>query len=200
MATENSLNHAIQKALKKIRGILAKSKVPEDPIHAEDTLKILLKLCPQADISLQIAALGHDIERAFPRGIKVERQNFSSYDAFKKAHSQNSARLLRAVLLKCNLPNYILKRVYELVLAHEFGGTPDSDLLKDADSLSFFHVNLPLYAKREPKEEVLRRVKWGIERLSPRARSILEEMAQTDQFLRQFIPKSCTAKGGKIVF
>ncbi len=37
--------------------------MPEDPRHAENTLDWLLKLKPDADEALQIAALGHDIER-----------------------------------------------------------------------------------------------------------------------------------------
>ncbi len=48
----------------KIRAIIAGSEVPEDPLHAENTLAWLLKLKPESDKTLQVAALGHDIERA----------------------------------------------------------------------------------------------------------------------------------------
>ncbi len=51
-------------AKQRIRAIVQGSTTPEDPIHAENTLKWLLELCPEADEALQVAALGHDIDRA----------------------------------------------------------------------------------------------------------------------------------------
>jgi hypothetical protein len=62
--------------------------------------------------------------------------------------------------------------VHRLVCAHEVGGDPRSNLLKDADSLSYFDVNLPRYFEREGWEETRRRCAWGYQRLSGRARSI----------------------------
>ncbi len=46
---------------KKIEKIIEKSPIPEDPIHSKNTLKWVLKLKPDADDALQIAALGHYI-------------------------------------------------------------------------------------------------------------------------------------------
>ena len=51
-------------AKQKIHTIISKSSVPEDPAHAENTLKWLLKLKPNANEALCIAALAHDIDRA----------------------------------------------------------------------------------------------------------------------------------------
>ena len=48
-------------AKQRIRKIIARSSVPEDPLHAENTLKWLLKLEPKADPALQIAAYAHGI-------------------------------------------------------------------------------------------------------------------------------------------
>jgi hypothetical protein len=52
------------------------------------------------------------------------------------------------------------------------GGDLRSDLLKDADSLSYFDVNLPLYFERNGWQETHRRCVWGYRRLSERARSM----------------------------
>ena len=41
---------------KNIEGIIEKSLIPEDPIHAKNTLEWLLKLKPDADEALKIAA------------------------------------------------------------------------------------------------------------------------------------------------
>ncbi len=54
-------------AKKKIEKIIKNSLVTEDPIHSKNTLEWLLKLKPDADEALQIAALAHDIERAIEK-------------------------------------------------------------------------------------------------------------------------------------
>lgn len=177
--------HLIQE---KIRNIIARSKVPEDPIHAEDTLRILLELHPGADHALRLAALGHDIERAFPRGIRVEQTGFKSYDEFKWRHAMNSARIMRGILMKCEIDKVFVEKVEELVLHHEVGGTKEADILKDADSLSFFHTNLSLYMERESYERVLKRVKWGLDRLSPRGLKYLKErLVPNNKLLKKVI-------------
>ena len=63
------------------------------------------------------------------------------------------------------------------------GGDPRSDLLVDADSISYFDVNLPLYHARNSRKETLRRCLWGYERLSPRARSIVATIRQPSEDL-----------------
>ena len=62
-------------AKQKIRLIIAGSQVAEDPRHAENTLEWLLRLDANADDTLQIAALAHDIDRAI-ENIKVKRADF----------------------------------------------------------------------------------------------------------------------------
>ena len=73
---------SIECAKRKIRSVISKSGVPEDPVHAENVLEWVLKLKPDADEALQIAALAHDIDRADERR-KVWRSNFNDYNAFK---------------------------------------------------------------------------------------------------------------------
>lgn len=48
--------------------------MPEVPIHAETVLEWLLKLKHDADETLQIAALAHDIDRA-DESIKIIRSD-----------------------------------------------------------------------------------------------------------------------------
>ena len=163
-----------------IEAIIVKSSVPEDPIHSKDTLRWLLKLDPAADQALQIAALGHDIERAIDSQ-KIRREDFTDYDDFKAAHAFNSATILKKIMLECGVENpSMVKRVFALVLRHETGGDPGSDLLKDADSLSYFSVNLPFYYERNGWEESLRRCRWGYRRLSARRKPLLAELRFKD--------------------
>jgi hypothetical protein len=63
--------------------------------------------------------------------------------------------------------------VVHLVLLHEFGGTPEADTLKYADSISFFDVNLQFYFQRNSERETTFRMKWGYKKLSKVAKSIV---------------------------
>lgn len=176
-------------AKRKIRAIIARSMVPEDPQHAENTLEWLLKLDPEADPSLQIAALAHDIERA-DEAQRVSRASFSDYDAFKAVHARNGSKILQEILNGCGIAKPIADEACRLVMLHEVGGDPRSDLLKDADSLSYFEVNMPLYFQREGWEETRRRCIWGYKRLSARMKTIVEKITYDDEVLTLLLRES----------
>jgi len=160
----------------RIREVIAGSSVPEDPGHSINTLDWLLKFEPDADEALQLAALGHDIDRAVEAS-KVLRSNFSDYDEFKANHAKHSAEMLLEILRQCGVEDAALAHeLYRLVCAHEVGGDARSDLLMDVDSLSYFDVNLPLYHTRNSRKETLRRCVWGYHRLSERARTIAMQL------------------------
>jgi chaperonin GroES len=181
---------SLERAERRIAEVIAGSGVPEDPTHSRNTLEWLLRLDPRADRALRLAALGHDIERAVEER-KVRRADFAEYDAFKAAHARNSAAMLREILSECGVGDEGLTREIErLVCAHEVGGDPRSDLLKDADSLSYFDVNLPLYYERHGWEETRRRCVWGYRRLSKPARSIAADLAYPGDELKRLIAES----------
>jgi len=148
------------------------SKVPEDPLHAENTLDWVLKLMPEADEALKLAALGHDIDRAIETR-RVQKNRFRSFDEFKAAHATNSAEILGSILEECGVEECVRFEVCRLVSLHETGGDERSDILKNADSLSFFQDNLPLYFARNGWMETKRRAMWGYARLSPELRQIV---------------------------
>jgi len=170
---------------RKIEAIIAKSKVPEDPIHSKNTLKWLLKLKPDADDALKIAALGHDIDRAVET--KVLRENFDNYDEFKAQHAHHSAEIMRNIMLEVQFEENVINNVYHLICQHEIGGDPRSDLIKDADSISFFDVNLPLYFQRNDWEESKRRCIWGFKRLSNKMKEEAKMMAFENEELRKLV-------------
>ena len=171
----------IECARQKIRGVIAGSQVSEDSRHADNTLEWLLRLQPDASDALQLAALGHDIDRAIEE-IKVRRADFDNYDAFKAAHARNSAQILRQILVACDVERQIVDEACRLVQAHEEGGDPDSDLLQDADSISYFEVNAALYFQREGWDETKRRSHWGYRRLTPRAQEIVKRIDHEGYF------------------
>ena len=184
------MNNSIERVKQAIEAVVAESSVPEDPVHSKNTLEWLLRLKPDADEALQIAAIGHDIERAIECR-KVRRADFDHYDEFKAAHARNSALVLREIMQKCGLPTAISDDVCRLVCRHEVGGDQRSDLLKDADAISYFDVNLPFYFEREGYAETLRRTLWGYRRLSAGmrhlARTITYETDSLNTLLREAV-------------
>ena len=172
----------VARAKRKIRAVIAGSRVPEDPRHADNTLEWLLRLEPDAGDALQLAALAHDIDRAIEES-KVRRADFDDYDAFKAAHARNGAEILRPILIACGVAGNIVDEACRLVLVHEVGGDPSSDLLKDADSISYFDVNLSLYYQREGWAETQRRSLWGYRRLTQRAQEIVKGIEYEEEDL-----------------
>ncbi len=177
---------SVAAAKQRIREIVAGSRVPEDPRHAEDTLAWLRTLAPQADQSIQLAALAHDIDRAV-EAQKVRRADYEDYDVFKAAHAQHGAQMLQAILERCAVAQPIADEACRLVRLHEIGGDPRSDLLKDADSISYFKVNLPLYYQREGWEETLRRSLWGYRRLSASMQKIAQNITYDNPSLTRLL-------------
>ena len=178
---------SVEAAKQRIREIVAGSRVPEDPRHAENTLAWLRTLAPQADQALQIAALAHDIDRAV-EAQKVRRADYDGdYDAFKAAHAQHGAQMLQAILDQCAVAKPIADEACRLVSLHEIGGDPRADLLKDADSISYFKVNLPLYYQREGWEETLRRSLWGYRRLSAAMQKIAQNITYDNPILTRLL-------------
>lgn len=176
----------------RIRALVARSSVVEDPTHAEDTRRWLLRLKPDADEGLRIAALGHDIERATHD--RVRRADYEDYDDFKAAHARRSARILKPLLTQAGLQQCAIVRICTLVELHESGGTPESDLLMEADSLSFFTNNLSAYLGREGETEALRRCRWGILRLSERGRDLLAALRFTDPRVALIVSQALCAR------
>ena len=144
------------------------------PLHLERTVVWLLKFYPEADQALLIAAVSHDIERAF-REEMVYRKMFRSDNAFQDEaflnyHQQRSAKIITDFLKTLGCPTALSEKVYHLIAHHETGGDFESDLLKDADSLSFFQTNVDFFVTVKVKESSLEKVrnkfKWMFERIT----------------------------------
>ena len=187
--TMDSINCAKQQ----IRATISKSSVPEDPRHADNVLEWLLKLKPDADETLQIAALAHDIDRADEQ-TKIKRADFKDYDQFKAAHAHHSATILKQILQQCQVEQSIIDNACQLVEQHEVGGDPRSDLLKDADSISYFEVNMPLYFQREGYEETLNRCIWGYQRLSPKMKEVCQNITYSHDLLNKILKEAVSNK------
>lgn len=174
---------------RKIEEIIKKSPVSEDPIHSKNTLEWLLKLKPDADEALRIAALGHDIERAIEER-KVRREDYKNYDEFKDAHASNSAKVLTEIMEACKIDKKIADDIFFLVCHHETGGSERVDILRDADSISFFQVNVPDYFIRNGVEETKKRYLWGYRKLPDNLKRVVAEFDYQNKELESLV-KSC---------
>lgn len=165
------------------------------PLHLEKTVDWLVKLYPRADEALLIAGIAHDIERAF-REDMVYQQMFLSENAFQdpaflEYHQLRSAKIISDFLETLSCPLELREKVFHLVAHHETGGDFATDLLKDADSLSFFQTNVDLFVTVKVRESSIEKVRnkfiWMFERISmPEARGYClpqyeDAMARLDQ-------------------
>lgn len=113
--------------------------------HLERTREWLLVLDPDAAPALQIAALTHDVERAFPSDEPAPSSDDPASPEYNAWHQDRSARLVAEWLRAQEAPSVLVDEVAALVAAHEFGGWPAADLLQAADSLSFLEVQIDLF-------------------------------------------------------
>ena len=130
------------------------------------------KLKPKAGEALFIAALAHDIERAFRQKDVLEREKLFGYadKEFLRLHMERSAQIIAEFLKEQKAGKDLIEKVKELVSKHEFGGSEEQNILKDADSISFFENNAERFLiKHLPivgKEIVKKKIDWMYERIS----------------------------------
>jgi len=176
----------IEDVKREISRLTMQSVFPEEPIHSINTLEWLLKLDPDSDEALRLAALGHDIERSFADK-RVYSGDYESYDEYKQAHALNSAQIMSQIMEEHGLDQETVDDVARLVAHHEHGGGRREDLLKDADKLSFFHVCLPFYYDRKGEEITKKRCVWTYRKLSENLRGIIEEFDYMDEGLKRLV-------------
>lgn len=142
--------------------------------HCSRTAHWIKQLRPDADDALIIAGLAHDIERALKgrekRIKQIKNKGFLDKKMLKE-HQERSAEVIGEILKKEELDGRFIKRVKMLVSKHEEGGNEDQNLLKDADSLSFFENNIDRIVELIPemgKEKVRRKIEWMYNRITSR--------------------------------
>lgn len=140
--------------------------------HLVRTVYWVKKLKPSADKALLLAALTHDIERAFEKGREPPSSETDNWDnqEYNRWHSRRSAEFASEFLKNAGADNNLIKRVSALVGQHEEGGSEETDILKDADSISFLEVNAPWFIAKIPekwtKESVKEKIDYMFRRIN----------------------------------
>lgn len=153
--------------------------------HLQRTADWIKSLRPDADDALMISGLAHDVERALRdeetyKQIKNNEHGFTDKD-FLRMHQERGALLVADFLETEGADKELVTRVKKLISKHEEGGDEDQNLLKDADSLSFFENNIPVFLNKKigetSKEKVQNKFDWMYERItSEKAKEIAKPM------------------------
>jgi len=159
-----------EKIKNEIAKIILNSAAKTDPEHSKTTLEWLLKMKPDADEALQIAALAHDIERGF-NGEEAIREkdwekHFATYDEHKRYHANESARIISELLMKNNVDDEFVQRVSQLVKNHEVGGDEDENVLMDADSMSYMQSNFDYFLEMRGKNKTKIKLDYMYDRMT----------------------------------
>jgi hypothetical protein len=117
---------------------------PNNRTHLVRTLEWIDTLAPAAADAVRLAALTHDMERAFPGPDQPIPTDLNDPE-YERLHSERSARIVSNWLRAQRADESVVDDVARLIEAHEIGGWPDADLVQAADSLSFFDTNIDLF-------------------------------------------------------
>lgn len=148
--------------------------------HFNRTVFWIKKLQPKADETMLIAAVSHDIERAFRKNeienIKKRKTGFLGKELME-SHQRKGGKIIFDFLIKEGADNVMAKKVRELVEKHEVGGNRQQNMLKDADSISFFENNVQHFIREKVrefgKEKIKEKFDWMFDRItSKKAKSI----------------------------
>ncbi|MFZ5955629.1 MAG: DUF4202 family protein [Nanoarchaeota archaeon] len=173
----------LNKIEEEIKKIILKSYVKTDLAHAISTRKWVLKLKPDSSLALQLSAFSHDIERGVYG--KIDETKIIDYEKFKAVHSKRSAEIVKEILEKNYCDKEFIRQVEYLILNHEFGGNDEANILADADSLSFFEENLEQYFEKYGLKVTEEKIKFMINRMSPKSRRFLKKIDIGDQTIKK---------------
>jgi hypothetical protein len=157
-----------------IKDSFAGSNHTHTPSHLFDTAECVKLLDPNADSALIVAALGHDIDRAF--NDRTKKSDGFRGPIYLKEHQESSANILKEFLEKNNVDQEFIDRVWHLISKHEEGGDKDQNVLRDADSLSFFrNENYVEIIKKYQNIGIKDKIDWMYDRIgSDRAKELAE--------------------------
>lgn len=159
-----------------VEKIIINSRCKTDWQHANLTLEWVLKIKPDVDEALKIAAYAHDIERGVPMDNRPKHEDFSNYDEYKVWYATRCSQLVEDLLIKMGCEDKFVAKVKHLVQNHEVGGDDESNVLKDADSISFILTNLGSYTKEYGIKKAKEKIDYMYNRMTDRGKQVAKEL------------------------
>ncbi|AKM78104.1 MAG: hypothetical protein UX49_C0003G0003 [Candidatus Wolfebacteria bacterium GW2011_GWC2_46_275] len=173
-----------QVAKNKIVEVVSHSEKYEDPGHSLNTLHWVLKLNPDADEIVQLAALAHDIERGIENRLTVDM--FETYKAYKGAHAIKAAELASGIISDAGYSDQDAMRLFAIIKDAETGSDdPDVNLIMDADSISFFDYIIEYYFKAKDAERTKKKMWFAYDRASNRSKKIIDGILESKPFFQK---------------
>lgn len=157
---------------------------PYNSHHLIESLNWLERIVSGPAQCVRLAALTHDMERAFPGPDQPVMKSLVDPE-YHQAHSARSARIVGAWLRDHGATEPLACSVEELIRVHEDGGWPEANLVQAADSLSFLDCNIDLFLGwvlhgKWPAAEVKRKFDYTYDRIqSPLAKDLALPMLET---------------------
>ncbi|HWF50220.1 MAG TPA: HD domain-containing protein [Solirubrobacteraceae bacterium] len=154
----------------------ARAWVPEVHPHARHLLRTedwAVAIDPAASERLRLAAVLHDIERAFPDP-DAAWDSARDWDnpAYNRWHQDRCAQIAAAWLGDQGADEGLKQDVAELIRVHEEGGWPEADVLQAADALSFLDTMAWLVvgwvqSGRASRERAAAKMRDSLDRMAP---------------------------------
>ena len=163
-------------------------RYPYNRHHLLKALEWLDRVAPDSAETVRLATLTHDMERAFPGPDQPVIKTLSD-PQYERLHSLRSARIVGAWLREHHANESLVEHVEALIVAHEFGGWPEADLVQAVDSLSFLETNIDLFlgfvrSGKHPAHEVRKKFNSMFGRIQiPRLKQLAQPLL--DQALVQ---------------
>ena len=154
---------------------------PYNRDHLIRALEWLDRLEPGLREAVRLAALTHDMERAFPGPDSPDMTSLGD-PVYERLHSERSARIVCEWLRAEGADEALVRDVEMLILSHETGGGPEADLVQAADRLSFLETNVDLFldfarSGRFSSAEVAKKFDESFQRIRvPRARALAQPL------------------------
>lgn len=167
----------LDKAEQFMADAFTQSNNPIEIDHHQRTVAWIKWLKPDADETLLVAGMLHDIERAFNGDWKAG----SIDEDMLTKHQQLSSSEAEKFLIREHASSDVIAVVTDLILNHETGGTQNQNVLCDSDCLAWLEEKAPRNAlkyKAQGNEDMFRdKLNSVLSRIhSPRARAKAEEL------------------------
>jgi hypothetical protein len=188
-----------------VSGLLPRARewVGEVHPHARHLLRAedwVAALDARAGEGLRLAAVLHDIERAFPDP-DAPWDSARDWDSpgYNRWHQDRCAEIAGGWLRGQGAPAGLVAEVEALVRVHEDGGWAEADLLQAADSLSFLETMVPLVvgwveSGRASRERAAAKVRHAVTRIDPR---LTEARALATPYLETALRDVAEARAGQ---
>lgn len=171
---DNKLSKEFTSIRGEIKKIIDKSPIPVDPSHSKQVREFVLQIDPNASEELQIAALAHDIDRSVaPRTAQKPEEPYPKY---KQRHALRSAKIMVDLMSKHGYSAKSITRVFKLIKNHEVGGDRETDILRDADSASYFANNIDFYLNKHGEKKTKEKITFMYDRASDRTKDLVKKM------------------------